>query len=117
MYRVMATLLCSSLDRITVRNGPARLRAKFLLRFERPVGFPQQLPRQENQVGIAPGHDFVRLLCLRNQADGASHHTRFFFDLPRKWYLISLAYRNASFWDERAGGNVDQIDAQFLEPA
>src|SRR5262245_64250622 len=96
MYRVVATLLCSSLDRVTVRDGPARLRAKFLLRFERPIGFPQQLSRQEDQIGVACGHDLVGVLRFRNQADRASHHTRFFSDLPRKWYLISLAHRAVS---------------------
>src|SRR5262245_40246821 len=115
-YR-MDVLLRPPLDRVAVRDGPGRLGAEFLLRLERPVRLPEQLPRQEPQVGVAAGHDLVGVLRLGDQTDRTGHHPRLVTDLPGERHLVPLAHRDAGLRDEPAGGNVDQVDTQLLQPA
>src|SRR5215831_21205141 len=113
-YR-MDVLLRPPLDRVAVRDGPGRLGAELLLRLERPVRLPEQLPRQEHQVGVAAGHDLVGVPGLGDQPDRTGHYLRLVTNLPGERHLVPLAHRNASLRDEPARGNVDQVNAQLLQ--
>ena len=48
-----------------------------MLRLDRPVRLPQQLPPDKNKVRLATGNDFIRMLRIGNQAQAAGADLRF----------------------------------------
>src|SRR4051794_3520508 len=61
---------------VAVLRRPGRLAPQVVLGLERPVWLSEQLPGEEDEVGVAPGDDLVGVLRLGDEADGPRHDPR-----------------------------------------
>src|SRR4051812_9624470 len=74
--------LFAALDGVAVLQRPGGLAAEGLLGFERPVGLAEELARDEDDIGVAAGDDFVCVLGLGDEANGAGADLRLLANPP-----------------------------------
>ena len=84
---------------------------------QRPVGIAQQLAGQQDQVGLAGAQHVFGLHRFGDQPHGASGDARFAADALGELGLVAGADGNFRVRRGAAGGHIDQVHAQRLEPA
>jgi len=99
-----------------VLDRPSDLLTESLRRVQRPVGVPKQLPRQQNQVGLAAADYLIGLLRRGDHANGAGHDTGFPPNAFGETHLVPWPHRNLRMGHNAAGGAIYEIDAQVLQP-
>jgi len=77
---------------------------------KRPVWLAKHRAAQEDQVGLAVGHDLLRHIGALDKADSPRRNVRTAAYLCRKRYLVSRVYGQLLGWTQSTARAVDQID-------
>ena len=98
-----------------VLDGPTGGVAECGCGVDGPVGVAQEFASEKDEVGLTLFDDGVGLCGVCDEADRGGGDCGFASDSSGKGDLKAGADGNLGVGDLAAGGNVDQVDAVFLE--
>lgn len=80
-----------------------------------PIGVAEHFPGQEDEVGLAVGHNVIGLVWIGNHADSGGGDVGLAADPGSEPYLVARAEWDLGVGDLAAGRDIDQIDAMIAE--